>query len=189
MLRKSFPRFIIISGSGQKVGKTYMAIALIRVFSGKFPLLALKISPHVHDSLGNTRLIAAAEGFRIYEELGPNHKNSGQFLDAGAHQSYFMESDDGHLAEAFDHFMKECNPQDHPVICESGALSNLIKPGILIFINDSTDILREDKLKTLERADLVLEAKTFDTKELVTKIRYSNNVWRFTAALFSEVNK
>jgi hypothetical protein len=177
MDRISHPQFIIISGSGQKVGKTHMATAIIRAFSKKFPLLALKISPHVHDSMGNSRLVASAEGFRIFMELGPNHKNSGQFHEAGAQKSFFMETDDGHLSEAFDHFMKKCNPHDHPVICESGALSNLIKPGILIFVNDSTEILRADKLKILERADLVIPAKTFSAKEITGKIDFSEKKW------------
>lgn len=71
-----------------------MATALIRVFSAKFPLLALKISLHVNDSLGNTSLIEVAEGFRIFRDLGPHHKNSRKFLEAGARQSYFMETGD-----------------------------------------------------------------------------------------------
>jgi hypothetical protein len=177
MPRKSFPNFIIISGAGQKVGKTHMATALIRLFSGKFPLLALKISPHVHDSLGNTSLRTAKGGIRIFQDLAPHHKNSGKFLEAGATASFFMETDDQHLAGAIDIFMPECNPMNHPVICESGALSGLIKPGILIFITQSTDNLPEKKLSTLHEADLVLPAKTFSTREITDRISFSENSW------------
>lgn len=155
-----------------------MAVALIRAFSGQFPLLALKISPHVHDSLGNTRLISMSDGFRIFQELGPHHKNSGQFLEAGALQSYFMETDDEHLAMAFDIFMKECNPHNHPVVCESGALSNHVRPGILIFIADSTELTRADKLKTKHRADIVLEARSFDPGEIINQTGFSENCWQ-----------
>ena len=154
-----------------------MATAFIRSFSGHFPLLALKISPHVHDSLGNTRLVAKSDGFRIFQELGPHHKNSGQFLEAGALQSYFMETDDEHLEMAFDIFMRECNPHNHPVVCESGALSNYIHPGILIFIADSHETTRADKLKTRHRADIVLEAKSFDPGEIINQTRFSENCW------------
>jgi len=178
MHRKSYPQFIIISGSGKKVGKTHMAAALIRAFSGQFPLLALKISPHTHDSLGNTRLVAKSDGFRIFQELGPHHKNSGQFLEAGALQSYFMETDDEHLEKAFDIFMKECNSHDHPVVCESGALSNHVNPGILIFITDSHDTARADKLKTMHRADVVLEARSFDPGEIINQTGFSENCWQ-----------
>jgi hypothetical protein len=177
MLRKPFPHFIIISGSGKKVGKTFMATALIRAFSGKFPLLALKISPHVHDSLGSASLRSASGGFRIFEDLAPHRKNSGKFLEAGALQSYFMETDDEHLAEAFDVFMKDCNPMNYPVICESGALSKLIRPGISIFITSPSDDLPAHKLFTLHQADLVLSSKIFSTTEIIEKIDFSGKSW------------
>ncbi|MCX6267423.1 MAG: hypothetical protein NTW16_08720 [Bacteroidetes bacterium] len=177
MVRKSFPQFIIISGSGKKVGKTFMSTALIRVFSAKFPLLALKISPHVHDSLGNTCLRASSEGIRIFQDLGPHAKNSGKFLEAGALQSYFMETDDGHLAEAFELFMKECNNANHPVICESGALTSLIRPGISIFIDSATDDLPKHKLEARQLADVVLPAKSFSTSALTGRVGFSDSGW------------
>jgi len=177
MDRKPFNRFIIISGSGKKVGKTFMATALIRAFSSQFPLIALKISPHVHDSLGNIQLIAKIDGIRIFRDLEVHAKNSGQFLEAGAAKSFFMETDDAHLSQAFDIFMERCNPTNQPVICESGALSSLIKPGILIFITRDIDHLEEHKLATLSRADLVLPAVSFFPSAFVSKIRFSENSW------------
>lgn len=154
-----------------------MATALIQAFSGKIPLLALKISPHIHDSLGNSQLRAESSGIKIYEDLGPHHKNSGRFLEAGALQSFFMETDDRHLAAAFDMFMKECNPSDHPVICESGALGSLIRPGVLIFILRHTDTQHEHKLKLMRAADLVLPAKIFSTRDVLNMIGLSGNSW------------
>jgi len=177
MPRKSFPQFIIISGSGKKVGKTYLAVDLIRSFSGKFPLLALKVSPHLHDSLGNSMLVDSSEGIRIFQDRTPHTKNSGKFLEAGATQSFFMETDDEHLAEAFERFMKECNPHNDPVIVESGALGNLIKPGLLIFISSPAELTGEVKLKTMNMADLVLPARIFDPGKISEQIGFSENRW------------
>jgi hypothetical protein len=177
MNRKRFPHFIIISGSGKKVGKTYLATALIRAFSAKFPVVALKISPHVHDSLGNTCLQYAAGGIRIFRDLSPHHKNSGQFLEAGALQSFFMETEDTHLAEAFDVFMKECNPLNLPVICESGALNKLIQPGISVFISNSSNDLPDHKLAAMHNASLVLPAKCFSTPGIIERISFSADGW------------
>jgi len=177
MERKPFDQFIIISGSGKKVGKTFMAKALIKRFSSQFPLFALKISPHHHDSLGNTKLVTACEGIRIFQDLVPHYKNSGQFLEAGASSSFFMETDDKHLENAFNTFVKICNPQHYPVICESGALSTLIKPGILIFIENLTHDLDALKQITLNRADLVLAAKTFLPAEVLRRINYNDDRW------------
>ncbi len=177
MHRKHIPDFIIISGSGRKVGKTYMASALIREFSDKCPLLALKISPHIHDSLGNTKLRSSTDGIRIFQDIEPNQKSSGMFLESGAMQSFFMETDDEHLSDAFDIFMRECNPLRHPVICESGALGRLIKPGVLMFITDSTEDLPKHKLTTLQLADVVLPASTFTPSEIIKRITFSKKGW------------
>jgi hypothetical protein len=179
MNRQPFNRFIIISGSGKKVGKTFMATALIRAFSGKFPLLALKISPHVHDSLGNTVLRSTSPGIRIFQDLAPHRKNSGKFLEAGALASFFMETEDEYLSEALDIFQRECNPPDYPVVCESGALSRLIKPGISIFITHATTHLEDHKQSSLEQADLVLPAGAFSTPEIIDRIGFSENGWHF----------
>ena len=158
-----------------------MATAIIHAFSGKFPLLALKISPHVHDSLGNTSLRHESEGIRIFQDLGTHHKNSGKFLEAGALQSFFMETGDERLAEAFTIFNKECNPKNLPVISESGALSNLVKPGISIFITHPTVDLEEHKLTSLRQADLVLPAGLFFTPEIIGTIDFSENGWHFSS--------
>jgi len=177
MPRKLFPQFIIISGAGKKVGKTYLAVELIRSFSGKFPLHALKVSPHLHDSMGNSVLVDSSEGIRIFQDRTSHAKNSGKFLEAGATHSFFMETNDEHLAEAFERFIKECNPLNEPVIIESGALGNLIKPGLLIFINSPAELTREVKLKTMNMADLVLPARLFDPGKISDQIVFSENRW------------
>jgi hypothetical protein len=177
MQRNPNPNLIIISGSGRNVGKSYMASSLIRWFSDQFPILGLKISPHGHNSLGNTKLCANTDGIRIFQDMGPNQKSSGKFLEAGALQSFFMETDDKHLVIAFDMFMKECNPMKYPVICESGALGRLIKPGILIFITDSAEDLQPHKSDTMKLADLVLPAKIFSPPEILQRINFAENGW------------
>jgi len=181
MLRKHIPDFIIISGSGRKVGKTFLASALIRAFSDTVPIIALKISPHVHNLLGHTKLRSNADGFRIFQDMEPHLKSSGKFLESGALQSYFMETDDEHLEEAFELFMSECNPSGHPVICETGALCRLVKPGILIFITSSTEDLPAPKLKTLNEANLVLPARTFSTPEIIQRISFSQKNWHLAS--------
>ncbi len=181
MSRRSLPWLIIIAGSGRKVGKTHMATAIIREFSEQFPLLALKISPHVHYSAGNSIQSATSVGFRIFRELEPHNKNSGQFLSAGAMQSYFIETGDAGLHEAFEIFIRECNPSGYPVICESGALSNLVKPAILIFITHSADIFPEGKHEIMARADIILPAQSFDPYVILQRISYTDQRWELAA--------
>jgi hypothetical protein len=101
--------FLIISGSGKKVGKTFLSVALIEHFSNQVPVLALKISPHKHDKLGNVLAIADTDGYRLFMELEVHDKNSGQFLKAGAKASYFMETEDEFLIKAIEVFTRKCN--------------------------------------------------------------------------------
>jgi hypothetical protein len=99
------------------------------------------------------------------------------FLEAGAMESYFMETGDEYLSEALDIFLRECNPLNYPVICESGALSRLIKPGLSIFITHATTKLEVHKQSSLAQADLVLPAGAFSTPEIIDRIGFSGNHW------------
>ncbi|MCX6277231.1 MAG: hypothetical protein NT004_03930 [Bacteroidetes bacterium] len=179
MDRKLFGQFIIISGSGKKVGKTWLATALIRAFHHSVPLIALKISPHKHDSLGNSKISYSSENFRIYQDIEPHHKNSGQYLQAGAGASFFMEAEDCHLDEAFTIFMNVCNPEKRPVICESGALGGKIKPAIMIFITSGGEGFAESKKRSERLADFVLPARIFSADEVALRIKWSGGQWYY----------
>lgn len=177
------PNYIIISGSGKKVGKTFLATALIRHFSAGFSMVALKISPHRHDSLGDAELIRESDGVRIFRDRGPHRKNTGQFLAAGAAVSFFMETDDGHLPEGLTLFSRDCNPSGLPVICESGALGGIVNPGIRIFIAGSNDPGDEHKLAAMRSADLVLPAREFDPGIVAAAISFREGSWKLRERL------
>jgi molybdopterin-guanine dinucleotide biosynthesis protein len=170
MERKPLEKFILISGSGQKVGKTYLATALIRHFSAREKVLALKISPHVHTDLGDSELICNEEGFRIYHDLEPHAKNSGQYLLAGASGSWFMETTDEFIDRALDWFTGHCNPAGDLVICESGALGRHFQPKRMIFIRNQDEPLTGLKKKSSDLADLVLPARVFDPLVVISRI-------------------
>jgi len=174
------PNYLIISGSGQKVGKTFMALSVIRAFSEHIPMIALKISPHVHDSFGVSILTVSEDGFRIFQDTEPNAKNSGKFLQAGVLRSYFMETDDAHLPDAFDHFRKICNPENLALICESGALASIVQPGILIYISDRSEETEIEKVIIRHHADIILSAKKFDSAETTGRIDFSEGRWLIT---------
>ena len=177
MYRAPHSNFIIISGGEKRVGKTYLAVALIRHFSDQSPVIALKISPHRHDRLGNVVTIAENSGFRLFRELDIHRKNSGQYLNAGAEASFFLETQDGFLEEAIDVFLKKCNPGDLPVICESGALGTIIEPGLMIFITDPDKILNSYKESVRKSADLVLPARQFSSLSVLDSIQLVGNRW------------
>lgn len=167
MHRIDLPDFILISGSGKKVGKTFLAVGLIRHFSCREPITALKISPHIHDDLGKSMLVEGNSRYAIYRDLEPHDRNSGQYLKAGAEASYFMEVRDEHLPEALQLFNKECNPGRKRVICESGALGRLFRPSVMIFIAPPEEQLSGVKKQAAEVADIRLPARTFLVSEVL----------------------
>jgi hypothetical protein len=177
MYREHHANFIIISGSGKKVGKTYLAVDLLRHFSCQTPVLALKISPHRHDKLGKVDSITETEGFRLFRELEVHDKNSGQFLKAGAQASFFLETGDGFLGRAIKEFLIKCNPTELPVICESGALGKIFKPGLLIYIDDPGSRSDHYKESIKQIADLILPARKFSAADVIKSIRMENNCW------------
>ena len=177
MNRAPHSDFIIISGGEKKVGKTYLAVALIQHFAAQSPVIALKISPHKHDRLGNVLTISETAGFRLYQELDVHEKNSGRFLKAGAKASFFLETEDGFLQEAMEVFLKKCNFGNLPVVCESGALGTIIKPGVLIFITYPGTILSDNKESVRKLADIVLPARQFSSLSVADNIQLVGNRW------------
>lgn len=177
MDRISCPAFIIISGSGKKVGKTFLAVALIKRFSSQSPIIALKISPHKHDKLGNVVTIMDTPGYRLFQELEVHKKNSGQFLAAGAKVSCFLETEDGFLGQAIEEFSKKCNPMNLPVVCESGALGTIIKPGVMIYIANPEKQLNPYKESIRKLADMVLPARRFSASAFVNDIQLTSSGW------------
>jgi hypothetical protein len=169
--------YLIISGSGKKVGKTFLSVALIEHFSIQAPVIALKISPHKHDKLGNVIAVSDTDGFRLFRELEVHNKNSGQFLKAGAKASYFLETEDGFLLKAIEEFSMKCNPDNLPIVCESGALGKIIKPGILIYIAGPENKFDQYKESIRKLADLTLPARVFSAAEVVNQIQLTGNNW------------
>lgn len=177
MERKSEKGLVVVCGSGKKIGKTFLCCSIIRKFSVEQDIIALKISPHVHDNRGNVELVAEGNGFRIFRELDIHEKNSGKFLAAGAAFSYFMEASDQFLPEAYDIFRNKCNDRNLPVICESGALGKLVKPSLMFFVNENDKELNQWKKSLMELADIIITAITYNPEDIIGKIRLREGFW------------
>jgi hypothetical protein len=169
--------FVILSGAGKKVGKTFLAVSLINHFSKQSSIIALKISPHKHDQLGNVLTIVDTSGYRLFRELEVHGKNSGQFLKAGAKSSYFLETDDGFLGKAIEEFSVKCNPMNLPVVCESGALGTIMKPGILIYIGNPGKESNPYKESIRALANIVLPARQFAASDVISNVHLDDNKW------------
>lgn len=168
---------LLISGSGRRTGKTTLACALIKYFSESWPVTAVKISPHPNHNAGIAELLAERNGFRLFKETQPNEKDSGLFLAAGAKVSYFLEVTDHNIDNAWEYLMDTYLNMEDPLICESGYLGHLIKPGLMIFTGPSNPMITPTKQRNKALSDLVVVPGSYDIQKLIDSIQYSDSQW------------
>ncbi len=151
---KSLPNLLLISGTGQNSGKTTLACRLISQFAIQFPITAIKISPHFHQSEPELPVIATAEGFTIYEETQHNTgKDSSRFLDAGATKVYFITATSDQQGKAMETLLEKI-PVTTPLICEAGGLHHYFKPALHIVTLSKN---KPPQKQISESADMVVE--------------------------------
>jgi hypothetical protein len=122
-----YRNFLLISGTDRNVGKTRFACKLIEKFS-RAGVTGLKISPHWHIPDLPENILYQDDRFMVMEEKNTDgHKDSSKMLVCGARKVYYVQATDGHLEEAFNYLVKNIIG-DEPVVCESAALRQIIRP-------------------------------------------------------------
>lgn len=173
------PQLLIIAGTGRNSGKTTLACQIIHEFSPGQSIVAIKITPHFHENPGNGRVIINKPNIYIAEERATTTgKDSSRMLEAGAVQSYFVMTTDEYLKEAFSEILTRIAPNTL-VVCESGGLRHLIRPGLFFMMRDPENTcLKPDAAKLLSIAD---EVVTFDGSKFdfdVHSIEIADNQWK-----------
>jgi hypothetical protein len=145
---------LLIAGTGTKSGKTSMACRLIRQFP-ELKIIAIKITPHFHETTSGLLTISEKRGYTIYEETdSKTFKDTSRMLDSGAYKVYFAKVWDDQLFEVFSEIMKFI-PQATPAICESPALRNFVEPGVFIIMT-SEDINKKKDISHLQKLPHVM---------------------------------
>ena len=126
---------LLISGTGRNVGKTTLAVQLIEHFRA-YNIIGVKISPHFHPfDEDKEKIIYKTGDIIILEEHSAiRSKDSGRMLRAGAKRVFFIMAKDAHLAKAFA-VMMELLTEQQPLIIESAALRNYIRPGVFVLLD------------------------------------------------------
>ena len=98
-------------------------------------MISIKIAPHFHRLNPDVQIVEQCTDYCIIKELNSNgNKDSQRFLSAGSKDVYYVQCMDNKLPIVFDKLMKLI-PKDSPIICESGGLRQIMKPGIFLMIN------------------------------------------------------
>ncbi|MCF8332661.1 MAG: hypothetical protein K9I47_00810 [Bacteroidales bacterium] len=163
---------LLISGSGQKVGKTSLACEVIEKYKAK-GIVALKFSPHFHELPEDSQIISSGRDFRIIRETKHNDKDSSRMLKAGALKSFYVQSTDKSIAEVMDRLQEEL--AGRPVVCESGGLARFYQPAVHVFIFDHLAGLQ--KLPEGVQPDFLLPSFGGKVRFPLERIGISQNIW------------
>lgn len=171
---------LLIVGTNRDSGKTSLAVELIRSLSYDHPVTAIKVSPHFHQTEDWENVIKKCDGFQIIKESRSNTgKDSSRMLQAGASKVYFIEAWDRNLKRAFHDLVPLLDPCS-PIICESGWLRKLVKPGLFIILNRKGNRELKPTIEKYLRLDhLWIEFDGQGFKRDITGIKFEDKAWRY----------
>lgn len=173
-----YKNILLIAGTSQNVGKTLFACQVIALNANNFPIVSIKIAPHFHHLNPDAQIIEENKDFSIIKELDyDGNKDSQRFLNAGSKEVYYVQCKDDKLSIVFDKLIKLI-PQNSPIVCESGGLRQIIKPGIFLMINKKNNYkIKHQAIRNRELADKWIE---FDEQEFdfdPLNLHFSKSGW------------
>lgn len=135
--KEFFGNFLIISGNGRNVGKTFLACRIIEFLSQNNAVTAVKISPHYHQIHENVKVLINDDDFIVLNETEKTHKDSSLFLQTGAAKVLFVMVRPEKLEKAFQSLKPLLT--EGPVIFESAGLGEIINAGLSFFLKKPGD--------------------------------------------------
>ena len=147
----NYPQMLIVAGTGQNVGKTSLACALIEQVSLQNNVIGIKISPHFHEISSSGKLIMKSENFEIVEELNDyGHKDSSRMLKAGAKRVFYVQTKKDDILNEVMIELQKYLTKDVAIICESGGLRHFVEPGLFLVCRSKDQFEMKQHLKILE---------------------------------------
>ncbi len=151
---------LVIGGHTRSVGKTSVVAGLIAALPG-FHWTALKITQYGHgvcSANGEACDCATADhSWAVSEEKDRSgESDSSRFLVAGAEHSWWVRTQQGHLAEAMPRIRKILASTEN-VIIESNSILRFVKPDLyLTVLAPQTADFKASAQTYLDRADAIL---------------------------------
>jgi hypothetical protein len=159
---------LVIGGHSRSVGKTSVVAGLIAALPG-FHWTALKITQYGHgicSANGEACDCATADhSWAVSEERDRSgESDTSRFLVSGADHSWWVRTEQGHLAEAIPRIRKILASTPN-VIIESNSILRFVKPDLYLTVLDpQTADFKASAQTFLDRADAVLLHEVADSK-------------------------
>jgi hypothetical protein len=141
-IKFDYPNLLLIAGNGRNVGKTYFACRVIEALSKQTTITGLKITSHIHEHNIDDVLVKKQK-YIILKEKQLSGKDSSLMLQAGAEQVFFLMAAPEYLPEAFEKLSGYL--PETPIVCESGGLHEIIRPGLFFFIQKTGTPVRKQQ--------------------------------------------
>jgi hypothetical protein len=155
------------------VGKTTFVCKVIENVSKKSPIVAVKITPHVHDFCDSCVTLFKSDKLTITEETSKTlPKDSSKMLAAGAQKVYFIQGADDQLDKVIE-FLQEIIPESTAIICESAALRNFINPSLFVLMSVESDGVIKKNADKIKLANLHI----WDYKYSIEPIDFETGRW------------
>jgi len=171
------PRLLLISGNGRNSGKTTFACRVIGNLCRQFPIVAVKISPHLYSGDDN---LPDPDKFTVtIESERYSGKDSSRMLAAGAVRSYFISAPDDRL-ESVSNRLIEIAGNNSYIICESGGLRHRVEPALFLILNGKDNREMKPGILSLLKSDPILisyDGDNFDLDPQRITIDEMNEKW------------
>jgi hypothetical protein len=178
------PNLIIIGGSSRNVGKTTLAINLIKKYAGSEKITGLKVTSirQGEERYHGSHLVPDLQSFRILEETSiDSMKDTAKMLAAGAERVFYIETPDSQINMAVSTFLSTKNTGG-PIVCESRNLRIAVIPGLFVLLKHFDENLIKQGFDFYERlADITLkiDPNTRNSGSISEKIIWDGKCWKF----------
>ncbi len=161
-------KLLVVGGATRNVGKTTFVVNIIKKFSPKFSVVALKIKTlRTNDTFfhGKDRNpLKENEPYRITEETHEGNEDTERMFSAGAERVFKIKAKVDYLHTAFLDFSERIKGNSL-IVCESNSLFEFVKPDLFLFIKmKDSDTMKPSAKKLYKLADKVIlsDGKNYD---------------------------
>ena len=173
---------LVIGGHSRSVGKTSVVAGLIAALPG-LHWTALKITQYGHgvcSANGEACDCATADhSWAVSEEKDRSgESDTSRFLVAGADHSWWVRTQQGHLAEAMPRIRKILATTENAII-ESNSILRFLKPDLYLTVLDpATADFKSSAQEFLDRADAVLLHANGDSEKSDSNGTTRTPIWK-----------
>ncbi|MDQ1332005.1 MAG: hypothetical protein QG576_39 [Bacteroidota bacterium] len=169
---------LLIAGTGNKSGKTTFACRVIEQYR-ESGIVAVKITPHFHETTSGLILLNETQGYSIYEETdSETNKDTSRMLKSGAARVFFAKVTDKNLAGAFSEIL-EFIPSETPVVCESPALRYCAEPGVFVIMKSDENNNNKNINRLLELPHVMFHLSDILSRTALP-FDFTEGKWKYT---------